>query len=81
MWNYFIATAPSAGQRYVLSANHLNEIIVLCVLIFEEFARVKLFFFPSFLFFSQQKDFVGLSFPTISSVGPNGAIIHYRSVS
>uniref|UniRef100_A0A8C2ILI5 X-prolyl aminopeptidase (aminopeptidase P) 1, soluble n=1 Tax=Cyprinus carpio TaxID=7962 RepID=A0A8C2ILI5_CYPCA len=27
---------------------------------------------------SQQKDFVGLSFPTISSVGPNGAIIHYR---
>uniref|UniRef100_A0A7N6AKU4 Xaa-Pro aminopeptidase 1 n=1 Tax=Anabas testudineus TaxID=64144 RepID=A0A7N6AKU4_ANATE len=24
------------------------------------------------------KDFVGLSFPTISSVGPNGAIIHYR---
>uniref|UniRef100_A0A8D3BTM3 X-prolyl aminopeptidase (aminopeptidase P) 1, soluble n=1 Tax=Scophthalmus maximus TaxID=52904 RepID=A0A8D3BTM3_SCOMX len=28
-------------------------------------------------FRSQQKDFVGLSFPTISSVGPNGAIIHY----
>uniref|UniRef100_A0A6Q2YL93 Xaa-Pro aminopeptidase 1 n=1 Tax=Esox lucius TaxID=8010 RepID=A0A6Q2YL93_ESOLU len=27
---------------------------------------------------SQQKDFVGLSFPSISSVGPNGAIIHYR---
>lgn len=27
---------------------------------------------------SQQKDFVGLSFPTISSVGSNGAIIHYR---
>ncbi|XP_031144945.1 xaa-Pro aminopeptidase 1 isoform X1 [Sander lucioperca] len=27
---------------------------------------------------SQQKEFVGLSFPTISSVGPNGAIIHYR---
>uniref|UniRef100_A0A672QD35 Xaa-Pro aminopeptidase 1 n=1 Tax=Sinocyclocheilus grahami TaxID=75366 RepID=A0A672QD35_SINGR len=27
---------------------------------------------------SQQRDFVGLSFPTISSVGPNGAIIHYR---
>uniref|UniRef100_A0A8C2WGA5 Xaa-Pro aminopeptidase 1 n=1 Tax=Cyclopterus lumpus TaxID=8103 RepID=A0A8C2WGA5_CYCLU len=26
---------------------------------------------------AQQKDFVGLSFPTISSVGPNGAIIHY----
>uniref|UniRef100_A0A669C9S1 Xaa-Pro aminopeptidase 1 n=1 Tax=Oreochromis niloticus TaxID=8128 RepID=A0A669C9S1_ORENI len=26
----------------------------------------------------QQKDFVGLSFPTISSVGPHGAIIHYR---
>ncbi|XP_031419450.1 xaa-Pro aminopeptidase 1 isoform X1 [Clupea harengus] len=29
-------------------------------------------------FRSQQKDFVGLSFPTISSVGPNAAIIHYR---
>ncbi|KAL4640196.1 xaa-Pro aminopeptidase 1 isoform X1 [Arapaima gigas] len=29
-------------------------------------------------FRSQQQDFVGLSFPTISSVGPNGAIIHYR---
>uniref|UniRef100_A0A3Q3BMN5 X-prolyl aminopeptidase (aminopeptidase P) 1, soluble n=1 Tax=Kryptolebias marmoratus TaxID=37003 RepID=A0A3Q3BMN5_KRYMA len=29
-------------------------------------------------FRSQQKHFVGLSFPTISSVGPNGAIIHYR---
>uniref|UniRef100_A0A674CDV0 Xaa-Pro aminopeptidase 1 n=1 Tax=Salmo trutta TaxID=8032 RepID=A0A674CDV0_SALTR len=27
---------------------------------------------------SQQKDFVGLSFPSISSVGPNGAIIHYN---
>uniref|UniRef100_A0A674PLV7 Xaa-Pro aminopeptidase 1 n=1 Tax=Takifugu rubripes TaxID=31033 RepID=A0A674PLV7_TAKRU len=26
---------------------------------------------------SQQKDFVGLSFPTISGVGPNGAVIHY----
>ncbi|XP_006630822.2 xaa-Pro aminopeptidase 1 isoform X1 [Lepisosteus oculatus] len=26
---------------------------------------------------SEQKDFVGLSFPTISSVGPNAAIIHY----
>lgn len=34
---------------------------------------------PFFFFLSsQQKDFVGLSFPTISSVGPNGAIIHYR---
>uniref|UniRef100_A0A8C5HD11 Xaa-Pro aminopeptidase 1 n=1 Tax=Gouania willdenowi TaxID=441366 RepID=A0A8C5HD11_GOUWI len=28
-------------------------------------------------FRSQQKDFIGLSFPTISGVGPNGAIIHY----
>eukprot|EP00897_Mesotaenium_endlicherianum_P009270 jgi/Mesen1/8371/ME000468S07807 len=27
---------------------------------------------------SQQQSFVGLSFPTISSVGPNAAIIHYR---
>jgi len=26
---------------------------------------------------AQQKDFVGLSFATISSTGPNGAIIHY----
>lgn len=25
-----------------------------------------------------QKDFVGLSFQTISSSGPNGAIIHYH---
>lgn len=32
-------------------------------------------------FFSQQKEFVGLSFPTISSVGPNAAIIHYRCVT
>ncbi|MBN3297236.1 XPP1 aminopeptidase, partial [Amia calva] len=30
---------------------------------------------------SQQKDFVGLSFPTISSVGPNAAIIHYNFLS
>lgn len=43
-----------------------------------EFAESS-FFFPVSLVFSQQKDFVGLSFPTISSVGPNGAIIHYRS--
>lgn len=28
--------------------------------------------------FSQQKDFVELSFATISSTGPNGAIIHYK---
>jgi len=26
----------------------------------------------------EQESFVGLSFPTISSAGPNGAIIHYR---
>ncbi|XP_072280200.1 xaa-Pro aminopeptidase 1 isoform X2 [Pyxicephalus adspersus] len=29
-------------------------------------------------FRSQQHDFVELSFPTISSTGPNGAIIHYQ---
>ncbi|XP_069835906.1 xaa-Pro aminopeptidase 1 isoform X2 [Dendropsophus ebraccatus] len=29
---------------------------------------------------SQQEDFVSLSFPTISSSGPNAAIIHYRPV-
>lgn len=29
-------------------------------------------------FRKMQKDFVGMSFPTISSVGPNGAIIHYQ---
>ena len=29
-------------------------------------------------FRAEQKYFVGLSFPTISSVGPNGAVIHYR---
>ncbi|ROW14440.1 hypothetical protein VPNG_03846 [Cytospora leucostoma] len=27
---------------------------------------------------SKQKDFVGLSFPTISSTGPNAAVIHYQ---
>ncbi|KAH8781297.1 metallopeptidase family M24 [Diaporthe sp. PMI_573] len=27
---------------------------------------------------SRQKDFVGLSFPTISSTGPNAAVIHYQ---
>ncbi|NWR69432.1 XPP1 aminopeptidase, partial [Centropus unirufus] len=31
-------------------------------------------------FRSQQKDFVELSFATISSTGPNGAIIHYKPV-
>lgn len=30
-----------------------------------------------FFYFREQKNFVGLSFPTISSVGPHGAIIHY----
>ncbi|KAL8615725.1 hypothetical protein ACOMHN_007478 [Nucella lapillus] len=29
-------------------------------------------------FRSKQKDFVSLSFDTISSIGPNGAIIHYK---
>ena len=29
-------------------------------------------------FRAEQEDFVGLSFPTISSSGSNGAIIHYR---
>lgn len=28
--------------------------------------------------FRQMEDFVGLSFTTISSAGPNGAIIHYK---
>ncbi|KAI1074083.1 aminopeptidase-like protein [Whalleya microplaca] len=27
---------------------------------------------------AKQKDFVGLSFPTISSTGPNAAVIHYK---
>ncbi|XP_075791630.1 xaa-Pro aminopeptidase 1 isoform X2 [Pelodiscus sinensis] len=31
-------------------------------------------------FRSQQKDFIDLSFATISSTGPNGAIIHYKPV-
>ena len=31
-------------------------------------------------FRSEQKHFMGLSFPSISSVGSNGAIIHYRPV-
>jgi len=29
-------------------------------------------------FRAEQENFMGLSFPTISSAGPNGAIIHYR---
>ncbi|KAI5928787.1 putative Xaa-pro aminopeptidase P [Camillea tinctor] len=29
-------------------------------------------------FRAQKKDFVGLSFPTISSTGPNAAVIHYK---
>lgn len=29
--------------------------------------------------FRKQQDFVGLSFETISSSGPNAAIIHYRA--
>ncbi|XP_076630808.1 xaa-Pro aminopeptidase ApepP [Colletes latitarsis] len=32
-------------------------------------------------FRQEQEHFVGLSFPTISSVGPHGAIIHYQSTS
>ncbi|XP_063818716.1 xaa-Pro aminopeptidase 1 [Pseudophryne corroboree] len=32
------------------------------------------------VFRSQQEDFVELSFPSISSIGPNGAIIHYKPV-
>jgi len=30
------------------------------------------------MFRAEQEHFMGLSFPSISSVGPNGAIIHYR---
>lgn len=30
------------------------------------------------IFCRAQEDFVGLSFTTISSVGPNAAIIHYK---
>ena len=29
-------------------------------------------------FYREQEDYVSLSFDTISSVGSNGAIIHYR---
>jgi len=32
----------------------------------------------SFQFCREQKDYVGLSFDTISASGPNGAIIHYK---
>jgi len=31
----------------------------------------------NFIHYSELDDFVGLSFETISSVGPNAAIIHY----
>jgi hypothetical protein len=32
-----------------------------------------------FILRSQQSDFVSLSFDTISGIGPNGAIIHYKA--
>lgn len=35
--------------------------------------------FMNYMFcFSKQRHFMGLSFPSISSSGPNGAIIHYN---
>lgn len=30
------------------------------------------------LYFREQEDFISLSFATISSTGPNAAIIHYK---
>uniref|UniRef100_A0A8B9GV87 X-prolyl aminopeptidase (aminopeptidase P) 1, soluble n=1 Tax=Astyanax mexicanus TaxID=7994 RepID=A0A8B9GV87_ASTMX len=56
---------------------HIKDAVALC----ELFAWLEKEVFHTcslFPLFSQQKDFVGLSFPTISSVGPNGSIIHYR---
>lgn len=32
------------------------------------------------LYFREQEDFISLSFATISSTGPNAAIIHYKLV-
>lgn len=54
--------------------------LVICGTADTEAARKSAFNWKSFFLClsSQQKDFVGLSFPSISSVGPNGAIIHYR---
>uniref|UniRef100_A0A7N8YEG4 Xaa-Pro aminopeptidase 1 n=1 Tax=Mastacembelus armatus TaxID=205130 RepID=A0A7N8YEG4_9TELE len=48
---------------------HIKDAAALC----EQFAWLEKEVFSRF----SEKDFVGLSFPTISSVGPNGAIIHY----
>uniref|UniRef100_A0A3Q4M754 Xaa-Pro aminopeptidase 1 n=1 Tax=Neolamprologus brichardi TaxID=32507 RepID=A0A3Q4M754_NEOBR len=49
---------------------HIKDAVALC----ELFAWLEK---EVSYFFCFQKDFVGLSFPTISSVGPHGAIIHY----
>uniref|UniRef100_A0AAR2J0U6 X-prolyl aminopeptidase (aminopeptidase P) 1, soluble n=1 Tax=Pygocentrus nattereri TaxID=42514 RepID=A0AAR2J0U6_PYGNA len=53
---------------------HIKDAVALC----ELFAWLEKEVSHPSLDLLQQKDFVGLSFPTISSVGPNGAIIHYR---
>uniref|UniRef100_A0A665WQF7 Xaa-Pro aminopeptidase 1 n=1 Tax=Echeneis naucrates TaxID=173247 RepID=A0A665WQF7_ECHNA len=64
----------NASEIQGMKMAHIKDAVALC----ELFAWLEKEVF-SFLFFlkSQQKGFVGLSFPTISSVGPNGAIIHY----
>uniref|UniRef100_A0A671QIV0 Xaa-Pro aminopeptidase 1 n=1 Tax=Sinocyclocheilus anshuiensis TaxID=1608454 RepID=A0A671QIV0_9TELE len=61
---------------------HIKDAVALCELfawLEKEQKKKKKHSVENLLFLSsQQRDFVGLSFPTISSVGPNGAIIHYR---
>lgn len=61
---FFYMTIEVSSRVIAPSSGHWRELNVSCFC----------------LCLSEQKDFVGLSFPTISSVGPNGAIIHYRSV-
>lgn len=40
-----------------------------------------IFFLIACLYFREQENFISLSFETISGVGPNGAVIHYRYVT
>uniref|UniRef100_A0A8C8MDP0 Xaa-Pro aminopeptidase 1 n=1 Tax=Oncorhynchus tshawytscha TaxID=74940 RepID=A0A8C8MDP0_ONCTS len=57
---------------------HIKDAVALCELFAWLEKEVLYMYFLKCNFQYQQKDFVGLSFPSISSVGPNGAIIHYR---
>lgn len=48
-----------------------------CNSIYFYITKLFSYLFHIYFYFSEQEDFMGLSFETISSVGPNAAIIHY----